>query len=500
MTRITEALTKEGPSRTARLVATLTRSLGISPEAARQRLRRVGAPVERRSGLLPKREAFLYLDRQRNTQTYWTNLLRVLRETGSVYACAIDGLRARAGIVPVEEFPVVSGAPIALKKQVPAAKVMSELISLGVMREEEIRGLGRCCVAELSAIAAPLSPVHVTARRLTESVILDGLREWAWKNGIGSRNTLTIRGEGQPCQVGQFKWDLTGPCYLLPVRRGSRIHGFVVADVFTEDRLSVAHIQYFIRKVQTYEKTSNSGGLFPIILANSFTAAAMTEGHKAGLMLATHESLFGRHTASAITSLMETLTRVATNVDIDDDALYKLLDRLSEIEGRAGNMRGIMFELLVAYIATHRFGGTINLRVLHTHRTNGQRAEMDVFCAGSNNAVYIIECKGKVPGGTVSLREVEQWLRKVPVMRDYVASRPDLRECDQTYAFWTSGTLEPDARAKLDYEQRQRAKRPIEWKDGEAVREIAGRLRLKSISDALREHFVKHPVAKIVTR
>ena len=500
MTPITEALTKEGPSRTRRLVANLTQSLGISPEAARQRLRRVGAPVERRFGLLPKREAFLYLERQRNTQIYWANLLRDLRETGSIYACAIDGLRARGGVVPVDEFAVVSGAPLALKKQVPATKVMSELTSLGVIKQEELGRLGRCCVAESSAVMPPLDPVRITARRLTESVILDGLREWAWKNGIGSRNSITIRGEGQPCQVGQFKWDLTGPSYLLPLRRANRAHGFVVADVFTEDRLDVPHIQYFVRKVQTYEKTSNSGGLFPIILADSFTAEAMTEGHKAGLILATHGSLFGSHTASAISSLLDTLRRVATNVEIDDDALYKLLDRLSEIEGRAGNMRGVMFELLVAYIATHNFGGRIDLRILHTHRTSGQKAEIDVFCASSGNAVHIIECKGKVPGGTVSLREVEQWLRKLPVMRDYVASRTDLRECDQTYAFWTSGTLEPNARAKLVYEQRQRTKRPIEWKDGEAVREIAVRLRLKSINDALREHFVAHPVAKVVTR
>ena len=211
-----------------------------------------------------------------------------------------------------------------------------ELVSLGVMKEEELGGLGRCCIAEASAVKAPLDVVRVTARRLTESVILDGLREWAWKNGIGSPATISIRGEGEPCRVGQFKWDLTGPSYLLPLRRKNRKQGFVVADVFTEDRLTVHHIQYFIRKVQVYEKSSNSGGLFPIIMADSFTGEALTEGHKAGLMMVTHESLFGRHTASAITNLMGTLRRVATNVEVDGESLYKLLDQLSEIEGRAG--------------------------------------------------------------------------------------------------------------------------------------------------------------------
>jgi len=498
MTSITTTLSEQGPARTGRLVATLTQSLGISPGAARQRLSRARAPVERLSGLLPKREAFLYLEHQHKKQVYWDHLLRDLRETGSVHACAIDGLSARGGIVPVDEFAVVSGAPIDLKKQVPWRRVMSELIALGVMKAEELGGLGRCCIAESSAVMTPLGAARIKARRLTESVILDGLREWAWKNGIGSRDTITIRGEGQPCQVGQFKWDLTGPCYLLPLRASKREHGFVVADVFTDDRLDVPHIQYFIRKVQIYEKTSNSGGLFPIIMADSFTGRAMTEGHKAGLMLATPNSLFGRHTASAIISLTKTLVRVATNVAIDDGSFYKLLDQLSEIEGRAGNMRGIIFELVVAYVAARQYSGRIDLRVIHTHRKNGAKAEIDVLCVRDSKDVYMIECKGKVPGSTVSLREVEHWLSRLPIMRDYVANRPDLREYRQTYAFWTTGTFEPDALKKLIYEQQQRTKRPIEWKDGEAVRKVAVQLKLKSITDALQEHFLKHPVATLL--
>ena len=96
---IKKALTETGPARTERLVTTLTQSLNISPEAARQRLSRARTPVERYPGLLlPRREAFFYLSKQHNSEIYWDNLLRDLRETGTVYACAIDGLRARAAV------------------------------------------------------------------------------------------------------------------------------------------------------------------------------------------------------------------------------------------------------------------------------------------------------------------------------------------------------------------------------------------------------------------
>ena len=498
MTFIENALAEAGPMRAQRLVTAMTESLNISPAAARQRLSRARTPVERYPGrLLPKREAFFYLRSQRHSERYWGNLLRDLREAGSVHACAIDGLAARGGIVPVDEFAVVSGAPIALKKQVPSAGVVRKLVDLGIMQENDIGGLGRCFVANPDAVVKPLPLSRIRARHLTQNVTLDGLREWVWKNGIGSRNTITILGEDKPCKVGQFRWDLTGPSYLLPVRRANSPHGFVVADVFTEGRLDVPHIQYFIRKVQTYQNTSNSGALFPILMAESFTGDAMTAGHRVGLMLTTPENLFGRHVADALTDLMTTLENAAAVAAVDGTRLHDLLSKLSGIEGRAGNMRGIMFELIAAHLAKRDIGGSIDLGVLHTHRHNGEKADLDVVCVTDRNTVQVIECKGKRPGGTVSLDEVNHWLRKLPIMQDYVASREHLRERKQTYAFWTSGAFETDALIRLRREQANRTSRPITWKDGKAVRQIAATLNLKTIGDALDQHFLNHPLVHI---
>ena len=64
-------------------------------------------------------------------------------------------------------------------------------------------------------------------------------------------------------------------------------------------------------------------------------------------------------------------------------------------------------------------------------------------------------------------------------------------------ALWTTGTFEPDAREDLEYERHQRTRRSIEWRNGKAVRAIALQLKLKAIGDALQEHFLRHPVAKV---
>ena len=70
---------------------------------------------------------------------------------------------------------------------------------------------------------------------------------------------------------------------------------FVVADVFWEYQMDAVHIRYFLRKVQTYQQTSNSGLLFPVLMATGFTSDAIREGRKAGLMLTTPQNLFGMH-------------------------------------------------------------------------------------------------------------------------------------------------------------------------------------------------------------
>ena len=317
------------------MVTALTQSLNSSPQAARQRLSRADPPILRHPGILPKREAFFYLTDQHNSELYWENLLRDLREADTIYACAIDGLAARGGIVPVDEFHVVSGAPINLRKQVPFVVVAKTLIELGVMEEKSIGDLGRCFVANSEAFM-PLTLQTFRARRLVEGVMLDGLRMWMRRNGVGSSDKIAIRGEDHRLLVGQFKWDLTGPSYLLPLRREGILHGFVVADVFWEYQMNALHIRYFLRKVQTYQQTSNSGLLFPILMARGFTSDAIKEGRKAGLMLTTPRNLFGTHVAEALAELLQTLQDATTKATVDDERLYDLLGRLSDIEGRAG--------------------------------------------------------------------------------------------------------------------------------------------------------------------
>lgn len=498
MSVVSSALESIGPARSSRLAEHLVETHGLTPEAARQRLSRAKAPVARYPlPLFPRKEAFLYLLDQRNSERYWDALLRDLRETGSVYGAAIDAVTAFGGIVPIDEFPRISGAPLALKKQIPASGVAERLVDIGVLKEEAVPDLGPCYQFKTGTVAEPVPVFTLRMRRRLETIMLDGLREWARKNGLASYDKITIRGDDAPLMVGQFQWDLTGPCYLLPMHRGKQRQGFLVADAFADFRLDAHHVAYFIRKVRMYTKSSNSGAMLPLLLAQSFTGAALSAGHAAGIIMATPSTLFGTQVARGLTTLMDTLKNAAAMAAANPDRVLELLGSLSEIEGRAGNLRGVLFEFLCGHLAKKEDGGSIDLGIVHAHRSTANRADLDIVSVQEAGPVHIIECKGKEPGGQVSVDEVDIWLKKLPIHQDYPASREHLRERDRRFSLWTSGTFSPDAQTRLEKEKKLRTKNPIDWRNGQELRAVAAKLKLKTLGNALDQHFLKHPLAKL---
>ena len=494
---IGEILEKIGPGRSSRVVQALQERFKLEPATARKRVSRVTPPIRRFPiPLLPKKESFLYHEDQRKTERFWTNLIRDLRETNSVYGAALDGLIARGGIVSADEFPVISGAPLALKGQISSDRVANTLVSAGAIERITLADLGDCIMVARPEIGLADSRGY-RPRVTAEGVILDGVREWARKLGLGGYNSINIRGEGRLRQVGQFNWDLSGPSYLLPLRRGQAKNGFLVADVFADGILDTPAIQFFIRKVQMLRASSNSGDTLPLLVAEGFTGKALTAGHAAGVVLATPANLFGQKVGAAIQSLVETLKNAAAIAAANPERLAKLVDELSEIEGAAGNLRGVLFELIAAYLA-RLDAVSVDVGVTARDLDTGKMADIDVLKVRSKAECIGIECKGKQPGGVVALDEVEDWLRRIPTFRAHLTGEQRFREAAISFEIWTTGTFTPDALARLESEKPKRTKTPISWKDGGQVAEIAKNAKEKTIREALYEHFLKHPLSKQV--
>lgn len=210
---VVDFLEAHGPTRSS-LIASAFREAGAIAATARKRLSRSKGQVHRFPiPLLPKREDFLYLPQQRNTEQFWENFLRDLRATGSAYGVAIDGVAARGGVVLAEEFDVVSGVPSLPTKKHLTSKIVARQLAKAGFIKQGLDGSGRVYYELDSTLAPVITAADLNARRLTEGVILDGLRDWARYNSFAAFRSVAVRGEPGLKPIGPFAFDLAGPSY-----------------------------------------------------------------------------------------------------------------------------------------------------------------------------------------------------------------------------------------------------------------------------------------------
>ena len=447
--------------RASRLAAALTNRHGLSPDTARKRVSRVSPPIRKfRFRLLPKSEAFLYHEGDRNSERYWVGLLRDLRETGSIHGLAIDGLLARGGQAQRTSFDVVAGSPKAQKKQVPLSRVLDNLERADLVDLVEVGEMGQCVRAS-PYVFETADASQFRARTIAEDVLMDGLREWARKLGLASYNAIEIRNDERAPKFSTFHWDLSGPSYLQPLASRGREGikpGFFVADVFCNGALDAPHIQYFLRKVRMTKAMPRVVPFLPVLLADHFTNEALRAGKRAGVMMATTRNLFGDTVAQALTSLIDILSRAAAVAAANPDRVVQLLRDLRSIEGSAGNLRGALFEMIVGYLVREIDGNSIDIGEVVRDPKSGKYAEIDVRRVKENQQCWFYECRARQPAARIGADEVTTWIEKLGRIDRYHRAQDRFQGCRFGFELWTTGLFDDDALALLEREKTKRKK------------------------------------------
>lgn len=488
--------------RAARLANALVDSQGLSHDAAKKRVSRVsrGSSSIRKFPirLLPKNEAFLYHEDERNSPRFWEGLVRDLRESKSIYGLAFDGLKGRGGLAQLASFKVVSGSPEAQKKQVPLAGVLENLEKAGLVERFEIGEMGECVSLHRLAFGSQDQRVF-RAQKLAEDVLMDGLREWARKLGFASYNAIDIRDTDQAPKFGTFHWDLVGPSYLLPLTAGTsknRKPGFFAADVFCGSTMDLANIQYFLRKIRMLKAIPGVVPFMPVMLADGYTKEALRAGKSAGAIMATSRNLFGNNVAEALSSLIDTLKRAAEVAAGNPERVVGLLTDLRAIEGRAGNLRGALFEMIVGYLVREIEGNTIDIGEIIHDPTSGQQAEIDVRRIKEKQECWFYECRARQPHTKIGVNEISTWIERVDRLHRFHRQEQRFQGCLFGFEIWTTGKFDEEALALLRTEKSNRKHIKICWKDGTQVRTYAEKASRKAILDTLDEHYFKHPLSK----
>ena len=398
MDSIVKVLNTLGPCRSSKLAGYLQKKEGISDSTARQRIFRSNLVIKFPIPLLPNRENFVYLKEQRRQQGFLSKLHLALRETNSVYGMAIDSLAVKGGMVKASEFSVISGAPVALKRQITADVVAKNLEKAGVIQKFKDSGVDYYSLKEPFKSE---SIVQYQSLLLAEHILLNGIKEWARKLGLVSYNKVQIRGDRANRKVGQFVWDLTGPSYILPLKTSqSKNPGFLVVDVLGKGVLKENNIKYFIRKAQLLQASIKNIKFLPILVGEGFDSSALKYGRRNGVILASIKNLFGLQVAKGISTLIEILNNSAAVSIKNPKKLIAVLKNLSQMEGAIGNLRGTFFELISVYLAK-KGAESIDHSVKVIDPRTGKTTDIDVFRVIHKSEIMCIECKGKGPGGVV---------------------------------------------------------------------------------------------------
>ena len=489
-------LAKYGPMTTSRATRLLVKR-GFSAEAARQRVSRKPPSVDTLRGLtFPKRARFIFLSQQFGTDEYWDALLSAIEETNPAYAAALGALRARRGISLSKHFDIISGSPLRQKRQLASEVVLRNLETARLVQTHEIDGIGSCVVLGRSSEDLTYKARKLRALLMTEGVLLDAIRSWSGRMNLASPNTIRIRDDQPAPQFATFMFDLTGPSYLQPLvtyTNSKASPGFLVADVLLDVELDVKMVGAFLRKCTMLTGFRNTRPFVPMLIADRFTLDALKLCRNRGIIATRPETLFGQDVAQALEDLLHTLTNTATG---SPERIEKLFNKLSSVEGAAGNLRGALFELIVSHCVHQLEGGEVALGYVLTDIKTGKRAEVDVLWERQRElAVY--ECKGY--RSSVKLAEVEKWLtHKVPTI--YAALKGQDRYSSSKFAFefWTASIFDSDAEAFLQNAMEKTRRYRIGWKNGTDIRKYAEGLKSPGLRKILDDHYFKDVLAMIV--
>lgn len=495
---ILEFLSKNGPSCSSKIKGFLI-GHGLSEEAARKSISRKGVGINVFTTIsLPKREGFLYLDKQYNTGEFWGNFVRDHIDKNSSYGVALGSLLCRGGITAEEHFHSQSGSPKVKKNHLSHQFVCEKLEEVKLIKYEHHDTLGRLLFINPQLGFDIRNEKQKEAELITENIMIKATVDWMKKTGFVSYNAIKARNDRESTYFGPYAWDITAPSYLLPLKTfnlGKVSSGFVLADVINS-HIDSNGVQYFIRKCKSMSAMHSTKPFLPILIGTSFSEEAFKMAKSEGYLATTPRILFGDEIADAFLELTEMLTNAAAAAVSQPESISKVFNSLGKIEGAAINLKGPLFEMITAYLINKSEGYSVDIGK-EIHDMGGNKAEIDVLAVLGKHSIKVMECKAKNVKNLVTHQEIYKWIKvRIPQIKQWIESQERFHSTTNvSFEYWTtSGYTEEAIKLINDYKPK---KFNVEFKNGKDVLKYATETKEQSITNALKEHFFSHPLAKL---
>jgi hypothetical protein len=326
---------------------------------------------------------------------------------------------------------------------------------------------------------------------IVENIVLAAMKAWLAKVGWTSSRAPTIRHEDAPLPMyGQFTWDLVGPCYLAGVityRGGVLKNGFIAGDILLDRPVRLEDLIPFFNKWDCLRAQRRPTRFQPIFIAESFAPDALEALRKRGCFVAIPSTIFGEEIGRQLGQLIDIIGNAAAAVVKDPDGVFKLIDRMSKLEGASLNLRGVVVELIIAHLYKLR---AYNIDIRQRIKSkNGDPAEIDVK-ATNRQEVVCIECKGKSASGLVGYEEVEKWLYEtLPRIKSWLKLADSL-PTNRRFEFYSSTDYTPEAADLIARTTPLHKSEPIRFYKGSDIVEGLHQQNERALIEIFKEQFV----------
>lgn len=475
-------LLTNGPSLSSDIKSELVSSKKISDVAARKQISRANGDVfHLRNFTFPKNESFLYLKDQYQSPQFYKNLYEALIKVNSITGYVLSVMDCLGGKVSINKFNTFAPFEYASKK-ILINKIKEQLLSIDFIQEdcnskdEQFLQLNPLFNSTTRAI----SIVHEEKQLLSVIAVEDFFK----KNSFGSFNKFE--------QYGNFSgyiWDITCPSYLLPFRKISNkkiIPGFLVADILPEKNITESQVRYFIEKIENLMHKKNIRPFLPFLIGEHFSEDALTLLREKGVCVSVFDNLLGKSTADLLREIILTMEECKSKITGDNsEKIEKILKGILTYEGKAINLKGSLFEMLVANITYNLTKGFVKIGKLIN--LNGEKAEIDIFCETGLSGFLIIECKAHK--ANITRAEIERWKNRITLIYKWIQSINDYKNRTVSFEYWCTSDYDKDALDLLKT-MKECKKYQVEYKNLNDIKKICSSTPdLKNHAKVLKEYY-----------
>ena len=504
---IAQELEKHGGLLSTELKNFIMEKDGVSPSTARKRISRAiltDSNICKLNGLNFKNNINFYYHRNNfGSPKYWDSLFHALQSTNSIYSYAIAALRTHNGLIPSFLFPVKCGAPYRMAKNLSFERVLKDLKLVNIIREDEIKSVGQCLSLMQKDTFVSENGIEIKGRLLAEKIYLGAITDWLRKLNIATYESITNNRVSKTMKpVNGFYWDLTAPSFLSPLTQyqitGGKQTGFVVCDVdlgVTIDEISIAP---FINKVKKSQNNKNQSKCLYILAAEHFTDKAFHLARQEGIIPATPRNLFGKDIEEALNEVINVFSQLSFYIT-QPEQIDELFKKLQNIEGAVGNLRGTLFEFIVAE-ALRAIYPCVILGQKFKAVDSKKKYDADIMITKPNE-IFFIECKAGNPYQALEHGQLKHWLQEqVPNIFKSVSSTDDFNNNKTSLVFelWSTQELSEES-LKLISEAKIRInknKYTIDIRVGSEVRRELAYASNDKLLNLIDQHFLKHPLKK----